>query len=398
MYALCWASLSLLAVAWLATWFSGQGLRFERHGLPERCGAGEALPLRAVLTNQGRLAKLSLVLLDAVENLTLGTRLERRVLVSWLPAGESLMVEPPAVAATRGRVRFGPVKLRTGDPVGLFQRERSLEPAATELLVHPRLLELDGLRGAGAWGGQAVVRARASEGMEFRNLRDYQFGDDLRHLDWKATARTGELLIREYERPVAQNATLVLDLCRRQLYGRREDGTLEQSVSLAASLAVLLRRMGYTLRLLAEDEQRLELTMPPGTTRPAALLDALAEVRGVGQTDVLTLLELDASRLADDRLLVLLTADNRPALADWLVRTRGAGRQKAVVVLYDAVSFAATVPPPEPRPGRRPRDEAPPPSSAGFTAMLAGTAVELAVMQAGEDQAARLRTALGGRV
>jgi len=400
MYALCWASLSLLAVARVVGWLSGRGVRVERPGLPSRIGAGEPLPLRAVLTNAASFAKSNLLLVETVQNLTQGSSLATRVLVSWLPGREALAVEPPMVAATRGRVRLGPLRLRTSDPIGLFERERVLEPAPRELLVHPAVHDLVGLRGEGAWGGQAVVRARAAQGLEFRNLRDYQFGDDLRHLDWKATARTGELHIREYERPVAQNATLVLDLQARQIYGGGPLGTLEQSVCLAASLAVRLRQLGYTLRLLAEDEQRLELVVRPGTTPPLAVLDALAEVRGVGGTDVLALLDRDAARLSEERLLVLLTADCRPAVADWLIRTRGAGRQKAVVVLYEARAFAAATPELPGRAGRRQQLDAPapPPDVSPFVAMLAGTAVELVLLRPGDDPAERLRTTLGGRV
>ena len=402
MFGLCWASLSLLAVARVVCWLSGHGVRLDRPALPQRGRAGEPLPMRLRLSNLGSFAKGNLLITDAVENLTQRTQVERRVLVSWLPGSEALAVEPPQVIASRGRVRLGPVRLKTSDPIGLFEKEQAIEAAPIELLIHPKLLELTGLRGEGSWGGQATLRARASQGMDFRNLRDYQFGDDLRHIDWKATARTGDLHIREYERPVAQDATLVLDLDHRQIWGHGEQGTLEQSVSLTASMAVRLRQLGYTVRLVAEDRYPLNLVVRPGTAAPTGLLDQLAEVAGVGQTDALTLLEREAAKLSEDRLLVLLTADCHPLLADWLIRSRGAGRQKAMVILYDARSFAAAQPAPDTlsRVARRTRLDAPPgpPDCEQFVNLLRGTAIDLVRLRADEDPAAMLRAALGGRL
>ena len=99
----------------------------------------------------------------------------------------------------RGIVKVGPVSVVRGDPLGLFERvHRRDEPI--DLFVHPRTVLFE---------GQSLGFLRDLEGLpatdlspddvSFHALREYQPGDDLRHVHWKSTARTGSVMVRQYE-------------------------------------------------------------------------------------------------------------------------------------------------------------------------------------------------------
>ncbi len=100
---------------------------------------------------------------------------------------------------SRGVLAVGPVSVLRGDPLGLFERS-SDRRQAVDLFVHPRTTSLEGL---------SLGRLRDLEGLpsshlarddvSFHALREYQPGDDLRHVHWKSTARVGELMMRQYE-------------------------------------------------------------------------------------------------------------------------------------------------------------------------------------------------------
>lgn len=151
----------------------------------------------------------------AVGGLTLVNRTSRTILPSEvvLPVGHGRGVfqvprlhpgaeheEVFAIPTTaRGVLEVGPVSVRRGDPIGLFERTHDRRQAV-DLFVHPRTTALDGLslghlRDLEGLPAQHLAR----DDVSFHALREYQPGDDLRHVHWKSTARTGTVMVRQYE-------------------------------------------------------------------------------------------------------------------------------------------------------------------------------------------------------
>ncbi len=101
--------------------------------------------------------------------------------------------------SARGVLKVGPVSVLRGDPLGMFERTHDRREAL-ELYVHPRTTSLDGLslghlRDLEGLPSQQLAR----DDVSFHALREYQPGDDLRHVHWKSTARVGDLMVRQYE-------------------------------------------------------------------------------------------------------------------------------------------------------------------------------------------------------
>jgi uncharacterized protein (DUF58 family) len=85
---------------------------------------------------------------------------------------------------------------------------------------------------------------------EFFGLREYRDGDDRRDIHWRSTARTGRMLVREYEEEAQRRATIVCDNALPRVPTDEQAHALEQAISLAASLATTYLRIGYAVRLV----------------------------------------------------------------------------------------------------------------------------------------------------
>lgn len=168
----------------------------------------------------------------------------------------------------RAVVKVGPVSVVRGDPLGLFERvHRKDEPV--DLFVHPRTVRFD---------GQSLGFLRDLEGLpatdlsrddvSFHALREYQPGDDLRHVHWKSTARTGTVMVRQYEE--TRRSHFVIGLSTRP-GDYRDDEEFELAVSAAGSLG--LRALRDSQRVEVRVQER---SLPSATGKQ--FLDSLSAV------------------------------------------------------------------------------------------------------------------------
>ncbi|MGY1845071.1 DUF58 domain-containing protein [Modestobacter sp. SYSU DS0875] len=218
----------------------------------------------------------------------LGVRPE--FVVERLAAGATAALRYRVHGARRGRFALGPLRLRLVDPFGLVLRSAAGADTAA-LVVVPRARPLSGagpLSGVGGTGGEGARRSIAVHGEDDVSTREYRHGDDLRMVHWRATARTGELMVRLEERPWRASATLLLD-CRAtsHLLGGAVAGppgdpapppdTLEWAVEAAASIGSHLIGRGAGLRVVTEAGE-LRPATGAGALGPGELLDRLADL------------------------------------------------------------------------------------------------------------------------
>jgi len=122
-----------------------------------------------------------------------------------------------AIPPQRGDYRFGRLNVRCRTRLGLLVRQQRFEPEPA-VRVYPNVLdlrkyELLGRRDQLAQMGLRQLRLRGTA-LEFESLREYVPGDELRRVDWKATARKGVMMVKEYELERSQQVMLALDLGR----------------------------------------------------------------------------------------------------------------------------------------------------------------------------------------
>ena len=228
-----------------------------------------------------------------------------RFVVERLAGGASTALRYRVHGTRRGRHLLGPLRLRLVDPFGLVERS-AVGTDTSPLLVVPRVRPLGsgGPAGGQGGGGEGSRRTIAVHGEDDVSTREYRHGDDLRKVHWRATARTGELMVRLEERPWRAQATLLLDTrARAHLIAPRRvassaepvrpgpagddfppTDSLEWLIEAAASIGTALARRGAVLRTVT-DAGELVPTSGRGRLSPEDLLDRLAVVgpsRGAG--------------------------------------------------------------------------------------------------------------------
>lgn len=178
-------------------------------------------------------------------------------------AAEELFAIP---TSRRAVIKVGPVSVVRGDPLGLFERvHRRDQPV--DLFVHPRTVNFD---------GQSLGFLRDLEGLpatdlsrddvSFHALREYQPGDDLRHVHWKSTARTGDVMVRQYEETRRSHFVIGLSTSPADY---RDDAEFELAISATGSLG--LRALRDSQRVEVRVQQRL---LPAATGKQ--FLDSLS--------------------------------------------------------------------------------------------------------------------------
>jgi len=271
-----------LAVTPLVSWFFGRrGVQAvsARRSLPGVVKAGERLDMGIGITNEGSTRKQFLLARDTLPPGLVPEGSTERYIADLLP-GETVSVDYPFIARRRGVYAFGWVDLVCTDPLGLFTYSREA-PAEATLIVHPRPVPLPRTKPPSA-GRQFSNRTRArhrGEGTDFRGVREYTPGDDLRRIDWKVTAKRNKLTVVEFESGEANSLGVVLDLAPEFHQGDGDDSTLEVGVTLAASIASQALKRGAEFSLVAEGKNSHSHRSLISNDEEAAAMDSLARVR-----------------------------------------------------------------------------------------------------------------------
>ncbi|HYG98848.1 MAG TPA: DUF58 domain-containing protein [Terriglobales bacterium] len=151
----------------------------------------------------------------------------------FVPAGTTITADVDLSFARRGRYSQESFGLATRFPFSLFLKTRR-QPLPREVIVYPKIDPTDEaletlpmIRGE----FESFVRGR---GYDLYRIRDHVPEDSARHVDWKATAKTGELKVREFTREDERKLRIVFD---NPAPGVLDESAYERAVGLAASLA-----------------------------------------------------------------------------------------------------------------------------------------------------------------
>jgi uncharacterized protein (DUF58 family) len=148
------------------------------------------------------------------------------------------------------------------------------------------------------------------DGTDFLDLRAYEWGDDVRHIDWNVTARANDLFVRDFVEDREITAWLLLDRSRSMAFGAIGRTKEQVLCELGASFAQLLVRNGNRVGAIVYDGHDHRV-LPPGQGRAqvlALLRELLRPVSGGPVTDLSALLGT-AARLVRRRALVVLVSD-----------------------------------------------------------------------------------------
>lgn len=239
----------------------------------------------------------------------------------------------------RGFYRLGPVRLESGDLFGLFKSVVDVR-GDDYILVYPKVVPLPQLglpygRPLGESKGGIRIYEDPSRPM---GLRDYQLGDPLKIVDWKATARMQQLQVRTYEPSSAMTLILVVAVDTTAHYWEGYSSIfLERVITAAASVASYANEQQYNLGLfsngtpvLADRPMRVPASRAPDQL--SIILEALATVRPIAMGPMDAQLSDNWQQFPLGSTMVVVSGYISEDMADVLRRAKASGYR--IVVLY----------------------------------------------------------------
>ncbi len=249
-----------------------------------------------------------------------------------IAAGERQQVNTALQPVRRGDQHCAAVTARSIGPLGLAGRQRSQVVPGQVRVLPPflsrkhlpsrlaKLREIDGLL-------PTLIRG---QGTEFDSLREYVVGDDVRSIDWRASARRADVMVRTWRPERDRRVVLVLDTGRMAAGRVGVDPTdadparwprLDWSMDAALLLAALASRAGDHVDFLAHDRvSRAAVFGASRTELLAQLVDAMAPLQpALVESDWRSMVATIARRTRRRSLVVLLTDLNATALDEGLL-------------------------------------------------------------------------------
>src|SRR5688572_6337259 len=210
---------STLFVGWIAALASLRDLTVSAR-FPDHIFAAEPAPVIVTLRNTKRVLPSFSILVEARgpnsdpgENPKRRRRYAKRMLAyfSYVPHRAAAEQKVEQLFPTRGHVLIDGFELSTRFPFGFFRRRRRLRARNVDIIVYPKPEVIsDELHLLPMYAGR-IPATRRGAGHDLFSMRDYQPQDDLRHIDWKATARSRRLTVREFTSEDERRITIALD-------------------------------------------------------------------------------------------------------------------------------------------------------------------------------------------
>jgi uncharacterized protein (DUF58 family) len=237
---------STLFVGWISARASLRDLTVSAR-FPDHIFAGEAAPVIVTLRNTKRvLPSFSIQVeargpIDQSEQRAKSKRRHHKRLLayfSYVPHKAAAEQRVEQMFPKRGHVLINGFELSTRFPFGFFRRRRRLGARNVDIVVYPRPeIISDELHLLPMYSGR-VASLRRGAGHDLFSMRDYQPQDDLRHIDWKATARSRRLTVREFNSEEERRITIVLET---QLKQEPDEDLLERFERGVVQTASLLK-------------------------------------------------------------------------------------------------------------------------------------------------------------
>ena len=286
---------------------------------------GQSVEVKVAIRNTGSVAVPWVLLEDALSRDALTQTPHHikaeggRLTVARLAPGETKVLSYKVEFLMRGYYQLGPLLVETGDVFGLHRRFRVMtEPAFVE--VPPKLVSLEGynLSSRRPIGEIRLAHRLFEDPTRIAGVRNYQPGDPLNRIHWRATARTGQLQSREYESSCVAGATFVLDFHAQNYFGPMAAGSAELATMTVASLANAVCLMGQQMGFVSNGRDAADRIREEGwSANFLTRNDARARAAEPRENTRLRPVILEARR-GDDHLAKIMAALARLELTDGL--------------------------------------------------------------------------------
>ena len=248
----------------------------------------------------------------------------------------------------RGYFTFGPTQIRSGDLFGFSQQQMDIT-TEDHLIVYPRVLPVvqPGIPSKQPLGNIRIKRFIFPDPILTMGVREYQFGDSLKRIHWKTSARIGRLQTKVFEPTTSVDMGIFLDVRTVSFPGWGSITQLQElGVIAAASIANQAMKSGYRVGLYANQLRRftgdrIRIAPSQHSDQFMHILEALAQVHSSAEiTPMPRFVTLESRNLPWGSTILVITAVPSEALLAALLRLKRAGRSIALV----KVGGSATLP------------------------------------------------------
>jgi uncharacterized protein (DUF58 family) len=240
----------------------------------------------------------------------------------------------------RGVYHIGPAQIASGDLFG-FRRRHLTVPDVQTVLVYPKIVPVMqlGLSVARPLGDYGSERRILDDPLQVAGARDYQAGDSVRHLHWKATAHRSTLQTKMFDPSAAPHWMICLNVqTLERLYEGVVTDFLETAIVTAASLMVAGLEAHRSVGLAAnsnvpDSKEWVHLPASRHALQASRLLETLAELNSMPLLPFDDLLRLEQSRLPYGASIFAITSLLNDAILDGLLNLRRKGRPVALILV-----------------------------------------------------------------
>ena len=262
-------------------------------------------------------------------------------------AGGQRWLRTSTLCHARGVYTIGPLVARASDILGLFQAQK-IQGEPAKVVVQPPIVSLPHFRLSAAERlGEESARYRSqTRTAHVGTVREYIHGDSLKQIHWLSTAKTGQLMSKEFDAGGGGDVWIVLDLERKIHHSQGMERTDECAVAVAASLAHHAVAEEHSVGLMACGDREYLLPLKGGTQQMSEILETLTLSKTEGENPLARVLVKEAGQF--DRAGSILVVTSSTA-TEWVsvLRELRSRSLNVVVVLVDPTSFGGTQAPDE---------------------------------------------------
>jgi uncharacterized protein (DUF58 family) len=347
----------LLVVSFVWSRFSLRGLQVTRETKSNRAQVGQTLEERIRIRNASRFPKLWV---EAIDHSDMpGHQISR---VVNLGPNDANRWKVETWCSRRGRFQIGPMSLQSGDPFGLFPIE-SIVPDVRELIVYPAVIDLTGFRlpVGDLPGGNATQRRTQFLTPNASGVRQYLPGDSFNRISWKTTARTGQLMVKEFELDPTSDVWIIVDMDMRhhahasipQTMQARSmindpsaglpiefwlDSTEEYAVTIAASLTNHFLEQTRNVGVIYNNAHHDVIPADRGPRQMTKILEQLAVMQADGHTPLAERLLTESSRFDRNSTVVIISPSTDESWVNSVVQLQARG-VRCVAITIEPSTF-----------------------------------------------------------
>ena len=239
----------------------------------------------------------------------------------------------------RGVYTIGPLVARTSDPLGLF-RVQITQGNPIKVVVQPPIVALPYFRlpVAERLGEESARYRSQTRTPHVATIREYIHGDSLNQIHWLSTAKSGQLMSKEFDSGGGGDVWVVLDLERKIHHSQGTERTDEYAVAIATSLAHLVLTEEHSVGLIAYGDHEYLLPLKGGTQQMSRVLETLTLSKTEGDNALAGVLVKNARQFGRSASLLVVTSSTA---TEWIsvLRELRSRSLNIVVVLVDPTSF-----------------------------------------------------------